>query len=144
MIIRYLIVHCSATRCNVPFSLEQLRLSHRANGWKEIGYHFYITRDGRVHQIRPLNSAGIHARGYNHCSVGICYEGGLDEKGNPTDTRTRFQKDAHWDVLFILKQCFPQAQVIGHSQLPDVKKACPCFDAKKEYQSNFSIQPPHE
>lgn len=133
MKIRFLVVHCSATRCNVPFSLEQLRSAHCANGWEDIGYHFYITREGRVHQTRALNVPGIHARGYNHCSLGICYEGGLDEKGCPADTRTRFQRDALYDILLILTRCFPLARIIRHGQLPGVQKACPCFDAEKEY-----------
>ena len=133
MTIRYLVVHCSATRCNVPFTLERLEQCHRQNGWDGIGYHFYITRDGLIRETRPLGVPGIHARGFNHCSIGVCYEGGLDEQGRPADTRTLFQRDALLDVLTVLKHRYPDAQITGHGQLPGVAKACPCFDARKEY-----------
>ena len=44
--IQYIVVHCSATRANIPFTEEQLLKCHLQRGFKYIGYHFYITRDG--------------------------------------------------------------------------------------------------
>ena len=38
--------------------------------------------------ILPESVQGIHAKNYNHCSLGICYEGGLNAKGVAEDTRT--------------------------------------------------------
>jgi N-acetylmuramoyl-L-alanine amidase len=32
-----------------------------------------------------------------------------------------------------LKQQYPQAQIQGHRDFPFVKKACPSFDARKEF-----------
>ena len=44
-----IVVHCSATRCNRPYTLEQLEHNHVVvNGWRYIGYHYYITRDGTM------------------------------------------------------------------------------------------------
>lgn len=71
--------------------------------------------------------------GYNQHSLGVCYEGGLDEHGKPADTRTKAQKRALLKLLKRLKKEHPEAQILGHRDLPDVKKACPCFDAKSEY-----------
>ena len=76
-----LVVHCSATRCDRHFSVEALRRSHLARGFADIGYHFYITRDGEVHICRPVHQIGAHATGWNDKSIGICYEGGLNENG---------------------------------------------------------------
>ena len=86
--VRLLVVHCSATRCDRHFSVEALRRSHLARGFADIGYHFYITRDGEVHICRPVHQIGAHATGWNDKSIGICYEGGLNEEGSPADTRT--------------------------------------------------------
>ena len=36
---------------------------------------------------------GAHAKPYNRCSIGICYEGGRDEQGRFRDTRTPKQKE---------------------------------------------------
>ena len=53
-----IVVHCSATRSNRRYTLEQLRHDHVAvNGWRDIGYHFYITLDGVVTTPIPLASA---------------------------------------------------------------------------------------
>ncbi len=71
---------------------------------------------------------------YNRHSIGICYEGGLNEEGRPADTRTQAQRFALLDLLTILKHQYPEAQIIGHYQLSaSIHKACPCFDAQKEY-----------
>ncbi len=133
--IKLLVIHCSATRCNVPFPVERLRESHLARGFRDIGYHFYITRDGRLHHCRPVSEPGAHVRGFNRHSIGICYEGGLDEQGRPADTRTRMQRLALADLLSILTYQYPDALIVGHNQITaDIRKACPCFDARKEYE----------
>ena len=82
-----LVVHCSATRCDRHFSVEALRRSHLARGFADIGYHFYITRDGEVHICRPVHQIGAHATGWNDKSIGICYEGGLNENAVPMRAR---------------------------------------------------------
>ena len=53
--VRLLIIHCSATRYDRDFPVEALRASHKARGFADIGYHFYITRDGYLHRCRPVN-----------------------------------------------------------------------------------------
>ena len=78
--IQYIVVHCSATRANIPFTEEQLLKCHLQRGFKCIGYHFYITRDGELHHCRPVSEPGAHVRGFNRHSIGICYGGGLDER----------------------------------------------------------------
>lgn len=129
-----LIVHCSATRCNRSFSVEDLIACHQAR-FGFTGYHYYITRDGEVYQTRHENLVGAHARHYNQHSIGICYEGGLDEKGRKADTRTEAQKASLWHLLQSLKADYPDAKIIGHRDLPGVRKDCPGFDAKAEYAS---------
>ena len=132
--IKMLVIHCSATRCNVPFTVSQLDTCHRKRGFDGIGYHFYITRDGGVHATRPLERIGAHAKGFNLHSVGICYEGGLDADGKPADTRTWQQRDSMNDLIYALRHAFGDVKVLGHYQLSaDIHKACPCFDARKEY-----------
>ena len=75
---------------------------------------------------------GAHVKGYNQCSIGICYIGGLDEKGVPTDTRTIAQKNALRDLLIKLRATYPHARICGHRDF--AKKECPCFNAVTEYE----------
>lgn len=126
-----IVLHCSATRCDRPYTVQQLYHDHvEVNHWSQIGYHYYICRDGTVETTRPLERIGAHAKGWNAHSVGICYEGGLDEDGNPADTRTPRQKRAMARLIVQVHQQFPTIRrVLGHRDLPGVSKACPCFDA---------------
>ena len=117
------VIHCSATRCTRSYTVDDCRRDHRNRGFADIGYHYYITRDGVVHAGRPLYTEGAHAQGYNRYSIGICYEGGLDIRGRPADTRTPQQKDTLHRLLQRLKEDYPQARVVGHRDLPGVRKA---------------------
>ena len=128
-----IVIHCSATRCNQSFPVTDLIRCH-ADRFGFTGYHYYITRDGQTYQTRHEQLVGAHAKGYNSHSLGVCYEGGLDSHGRPADTRTPKQKRALLKLLKRLKKEHPQAQILGHRDLPKVKKACPCFDARAEYQ----------
>ena len=123
-----IVVHCSATRVNRNFTVEQLEACHLARGFRSIGYHYYITKDGLLYPCRPENEIGAHARHYNAHSIGICYEGGLDKNGKPADTRTPEQKETMEDLLYSLAQDYPDAEILGHCDLPGVRKACPSFD----------------
>lgn len=131
--VKYLVVHCTATRLSQRVSVEDIDRWHKAQGWSGIGYHWYVDRDGHIFPGRSEREAGAHVRGYNHCSIGICYEGGLDEQGNSADTRTPAQKAALLFIIKDLKQSYPNAIVLGHRDFPGVHKDCPCFDAKTEY-----------
>ena len=132
-LITMIVIHCSATRCNQDYTVQQLFHDHvEVNHWRFIGYHYYIRRNGKVEATRPLERIGAHAKGHNAFSIGICYEGGLDAQGRHADTRTPAQKKAMAELIIRLKRQFPSiVQVVGHCDLPGVQKACPCFDATK-------------
>ena len=128
--IKFLVLHCSATRCNQDYSVEQLRRDHKKRGFYDIGYHFYIRKDGTMTQHRKLLEVGAHARPYNRCSIGICYEGGLNEEGRACNTMTAEQETRLVDLFRNLKILFPNAKIVGHRDLPGTTpKECPGFDA---------------
>ena len=132
--VRYIVLHCSATRADQDYTVRQLERDHRARGFRTVGYHFYIRRNGEVSQPRRLSEVGAHCRPYNRCSIGICYEGGLDADGRPADTRTPRQRQALQQLLLRLLRLFPQARIMGHRDMAGATpKACPCFDARREY-----------
>ena len=128
-----IIIHCSATPIGKNYTVEDIDKWHKAKGWKGIGYHYVIYLDGSVHKGRPEEEIGAHCKGHNSNSIGICYIGGLDEFGEPEDTRTDKQKEALIVLLKALKAKYPDATIHGHREF--AAKACPCFDAKEEYKS---------
>ena len=129
--INLIVLHCSATRVTQDFTIEALKACHLARGFKSIGYHYYITKDGTLYPCRPEREVGAHARHYNAHSIAICYEGGLDANGKPADTRTEAQNITLEELLKSLCTDYPDAEILGHRDLPGVRKECPCFDTKK-------------
>lgn len=143
--INYIIIHCSATPENRPFSCADLEAAHLSRGFLGIGYHYYIRRDGTVYNTRSLARPGAHAIGYNANSIGICYEGGLSAiDGKPADTRTPEQRRSLCLLVHQLCRIYPDSCVCGHRDLsPDLNnngiiepeewiKACPCFDVSTD------------
>ena len=124
--VRFLVVHCSATRCNRNFSVERL-IETGKERFGQASYHYYVRRNGSIIPILPESVRGVHAAGYNHCSIAVCYEGGLDEHGDAADTRTELQKHALYELLKQLREDYPRARIVGHRELPGVHKACPCY-----------------
>ena len=132
--VKYIIIHCSATRENRDFTVEDLLRCHRQRKFRTIGYHFSIRRSGIITQHRKLKEVGAHCRPWNRCSIGICYEGGLDAEGHPADTRTQEQCEQLLLLLMKLRKLFPDAKIRGHRNMPgSIPKACPCFDVESEY-----------
>ena len=128
-----IVIHCSATRENKSFPVTSLIACHQ-DRFGFTGYHYYITKDGQVYQTRHENLPGAHVKHYNQHSIGICYEGGLDKDGKPKDTRTPEQKATLVALLRSLREDYPEAVILGHRDIPGVRKDCPCFDAESEYR----------
>ena len=51
--ISLIVIHCSATRVTQDFTFEKLEACHLARGFRSIGYHYYITKDGVIYPGRP-------------------------------------------------------------------------------------------
>lgn len=126
-----IIVHCTATREGVDIGASEIDRYHRKRGFDSIGYHYVVRLDGRIEKGRDEAAAGAHCLGHNMRSVGVAYVGGLDTKGNPKDTRTDAQKRSMLSLLTDLRRRYPEAKIHGHRDF--AAKACPCFDATKEY-----------
>lgn len=130
----YIAIHCSATKEGQDVKAKTISEWHKARGFNEIGYNFVVDLDGTIEIGRALNKVGAHVTGYNTKAVGICYVGGLDSVGKAKDTRTPAQKEAiEWLVKTLAMRIKTIRFVQGHKDFPDVNKACPCFDARKEY-----------
>ncbi len=137
--IDYIAVHCTATPQTTKI---QSILNYWKNnlGWKRVGYHYIIEADGKVTQLSDIEQPTNGVAGYNANSIHISYIGGVDKNGKAIDNRTDAQKKSMLNLLNTLRKqimvrqrFFPIIQ--GHYQFPKVNKACPCFDAKKEYET---------
>ena len=125
--ITLIIIHCSAVRPDQTSSAAQIDAWHKAHGWKAIGYHYVIRRNGKIEPGRSEEVVGAHCQNHNAHSIGICYEGGLDIRGQPADTRTEAQKLSMRVLLEELHKAYPRACIVGHHDLNPLK-ACPCIE----------------
>ena len=126
-----IIIHCAATPEGKDFTVQQIDQWHRQRGFRCIGYHFVIYRDGSIHKGRPIEQAGAHTTGQNAHSIGICLIGGCAADGKtPKDTRTEAQRAALIKLVNELRSQFPAASVHGHNEF--AAKACPSFNVQKE------------
>lgn len=129
-----IIVHCTATPAGRDVRMADVETWHRARGFRRAGYHYLVCLDGHIEAGRPEAETGAHCRGHNHCSIGVAYVGGVLQDGRTTaDTRTPQQKTALRALLEGLVQRYPAASIYPHSRF--AAKACPCFDAAKEYSA---------
>ena len=129
-----IIIHCTATPEYMDATVEDIRRWHKQQGWSDIGYHYVIYRDGSIHHGRDVDVIGAHCEGRNAHSIGVVYVGGVTGDGKtPKDTRTDLQKAALLSLLVDLRKLYPNAKIYGHRDFSS--KACPSFDAKKEYRN---------
>jgi len=149
--INRIVIHCSATWPSMNYTKAMLWRDHvKGNGWDDIGYHYYITRDGVIHPCRPEHIKGAHVDGFNNKSIGICYEGGLSDTPAfrdiivdgvkktvkyrpPEDNRTAEQRISMYALCKDIIERHPGIKYInGHNELCRYGyKACPCFDVRK-------------
>jgi len=126
----YIVIHCAATKASMDIGLTEIRKWHvQGNGWRDVGYHYIIRRNGEVELGRSIRDTGAHAAGYNHKSVGLCMVGGMAEDNSAENNFTAQQWTALLDLVKQLKADYPEADVIGHNEISE--KECPSFDVQK-------------
>ena len=138
--IKQIIVHCTATRPDwwdkktINEQVKEVEKWHVVDrGWKAIGYHYLIGRNGEVVQGRPIEMIGSHARGHNKDSIGIALFGGFgsDADDLATEHFTPVQLAAAYDLIRKLQGQYniKNERVIGHNRISS--KACPGFRVQK-------------
>lgn len=146
--VELIVVHCSATPNGRSVRVEEIDGWHAARGFKRqsewrarqnsqlasIGYHFIVYTNGAIATGRHPDEAGAHAAGHNARSLGLCLVG--------TDRFTPAQWRALGELLSALAERHPQARVLGHRDLPGVRKACPGFEVS-EFLARGAPAPEH-
>ena len=132
----YIVIHCAATKASMDIGLTEIRKWHvQDNGWRDVGYHYIIRRNGEVELGRSIRDTGAHAAGYNHKSVSVCMVGGMAEDNSAENNFTAQQWTALLDLVKQLKSDYPDADVIGHNEISE--KECPSFDVQKWKEDNL-------
>lgn len=137
-------IHCSATKANQDIGIDDIRRWHvEQNGWADVGYHFFIRRDGTTETGRPVEIPGAHVAGHNKRSIAVCMAGGIGQDGRAECNFTFRQFSSLYRLLTHLQAQYQNAAIKGHrDKSPDLNgdgvidqsewlKECPTFAAKE-------------
>ena len=130
--IKNIVIHCTA-----GYGGKEVLLRHwKSLGWKNVGYHRLINLDGSIENLAEFDKVTNGVAGHNANSIHIAYVGGVFRNAVtiPQDTRTVAQSRA---LLLCIKEAQEyvakgggRADILGHRDFPNVKKACPSFDVR--------------
>ena len=133
-----IIVHCAATQPDwmkgdsIQRQVDEITKWHKDRGFRTIGYHIVIGRNGEVADGRALGTTGAHAKGHNS-DIGICLIGGFgsDADDIATDHFTAPQLNALYRTIKDLQEKYGirTDKIIGHNRISS--KACPGFRVQK-------------
>jgi N-acetylmuramoyl-L-alanine amidase len=131
MNVKFLMVHCAATKPSMDVDAAWINRVHVQRGFIKIGYHYFIKRNGTVQKGRADTERGAHAYNYNSIALGICMAGGVKEADGktPETNFTAEQWDSLKELLRVLAKRHPGVKIIGHNDT--YPTACPTFDVKE-------------
>lgn len=141
-------VHCTATRPNwLPGKTDhdrvaELRRWHvQENGWRDIGYHYIVTRSGTVITGRPVEQAGAHEPKINATSIGVVLFGGFGStpSDDPATHYTHEQLEALRNLIDQLRSEHSITKVTGHNQYSN--KGCPGFNVPRWLANKTAVRP---
>ena len=131
------ILHCADTRPDWmngrPLSekVAEIRRWHvQQRGWRDIGYHWVIDRDGKVASGRREAEIGAHVEGHNRGTIGICLLGGFGASADDPFAKnfTAAQAAAAKRLIAEIKGRTAIRKVSGHNDYAE--KACPGFKVR--------------
>jgi hypothetical protein len=129
-----IVVHCAATGPGwlssegIEAKVREIRRWHmHDNGWRDIGYHHIIDRDGAHAPGRPETEIGAGVEGHNRGVIHICLIGGR-EAAATDDFRRHFTFEQDVALRNRLAQIRTRARIRGMSGHNEwAAKGCPGF-----------------
>jgi len=139
--IKAIYLHCSDSDRPEHDSVEVIREWHTKRGFTgpdgvsgtkdDIGYHFFITRNGELNKGRDENKIGAHVKNHNKFTLGVCFSG-------------RTFKDFHSEqfiagrklVLELIEKYKLTKKDVKLHRDSDSGKTCPNFSLKDFWQED--------
>lgn len=121
-------IHCSDSDNPAHDDIAVIRKWHTtpdkkdpSKPWKDVGYHYFIQKDGTLQPGRSLEKAPAAQGGHNRGTVAICLSG--------RNLFTTEQFDALRDLVSQIHAQLPLATYHGHCEVAAWKR-CPVFNYK--------------
>ncbi len=129
-------LHCSASDRPEHDTVEVMREWHLARGWSDVGYHYFIRKDGTVESGRPLERSPAAQRGHNRSTIAICLH------GLEPDRFTAAQYESVIELCQAIDRAYGvEHGVTFHGHCEVSSKACPVFDYREVLGLDASGEP---
>ncbi len=113
-------LHCSSSDIPSHDDVEVIRAWHLNRGFDDIGYHFFIHKNGKISRGRDMEKTPASQKGHNIGTISICLHGYRIEKF----TYAQF-KSLKTLALEINKAYYERISFHGHCEVSS--RACPIF-----------------
>ena len=122
-IIHRVFIHCSASDHPHHDNIDIIRSWHLERGFSDVGYHYFIRKDGTLEYGRDLATTPAAQKGHNRYTLAICMHGLKEENF------TRAQFDTLRELAIQIDHNYGNISFHGHCEIS--KKACPVFNYQK-------------
>lgn len=120
--------HAAASSCTA----DQIHQWHLGNGWSGIGYHFFVSKEGKVYRGRPESKLGGHTLNASNW-LGVCAEGNYASESMPAA-----QLKALQGLHRYLHRKYDGIADKKHKDMPGNSTACP--GAKYPFAKVISVK----
>ena len=116
-------IHCSASDHEHHDNIETMRLWHKQRGFHDVGYHFFIQKDGSLEYGRDIEKTPAAQKGHNLNTLAICMHGLKEENF------TQKQFETLKKLAKQIEHNYENISFHGHCEVS--AKACPVFNYRK-------------
>lgn len=115
-------VHCSASDHAAHDNVATMRAWHLRRGWSDVGYHFFIRKDGTLEIGRSIEKTPAAQGGHNRGTIAICLHGLHESKFTPAQFETLRA------LCGQINRSYGKGRIRfrGHNEV--AAKLCPVFD----------------
>ena len=120
-LIKKIIVHCSDSDLPEHDDVEVIKSWHKKRGFSDVGYHYYVKKDGTIQEGRYIGLIGAHCVTQNVVSVGVCL-------GGKYDFPAAQMKGARIIIEnLMMRYKIPKTEIYPHNHF-NHHKTCPNFE----------------
>jgi hypothetical protein len=122
--INKIIIHCSDSDIHAHDDISVIRKWHLERGFNDVGYHFFVKKNGIVQTGRAIHMIGAHCVNQNLTSIGICLSGKINF------TETQFIHARELCEALMDRYKIKESGIYPHCYFSK-NKTCPNFNLEK-------------
>lgn len=122
--VKRIFIHCSASDNPGHDDISIMKKWHLDRGWSDVGYHYFIKKDGTLQHGRPLSRIPAAQAGHNTATIAICLHGLKKEKFTQDQFNTLNNLADEFDKVY-------GSSITYHGHKEVAAKSCPVFNYKQ-------------